>query len=130
VAPIYFLPRDLLSVLRDRDGKITPQTVDNLSLLLDRFAPFVKGGKEKTAKTGGKALKDVLNDIKIPESLIENYRAFFDRYKKFLDSMEAKRGTLITTSRLVVGLGNESIYETSIRLLRNYGVPYIPGSAI
>ncbi len=31
-----------------------------------------------------------------------------------------------TKSRLVVGLGDESVYETSIRLHRNYGVPYIP----
>nr|WP_240910782.1 type III-B CRISPR module RAMP protein Cmr6 [Thermococcus sp. MAR1] len=35
-----------------------------------------------------------------------------------------------TKTRLVVGLGDESVYETSIRLLRNYGVPYIPGSAL
>ncbi|RKX56014.1 MAG: type III-B CRISPR module RAMP protein Cmr6 [Thermotoga sp.] len=32
--------------------------------------------------------------------------------------------------RLIVGLGNESVYETSITLHHIYGIPYIPGSAI
>nr|4W8V_A Chain A, CRISPR system Cmr subunit Cmr6 [Pyrococcus furiosus DSM 3638]4W8V_B Chain B, CRISPR system Cmr subunit Cmr6 [Pyrococcus furiosus DSM 3638] len=47
-----------------------------------------------------------------------------------LNSLHAITGKFKTQSRLVVGLGDESVYETSIRLLRNYGVPYIPGSAI
>ncbi|MCB0473998.1 MAG: type III-B CRISPR module RAMP protein Cmr6 [Flavobacteriaceae bacterium] len=32
--------------------------------------------------------------------------------------------------RLVVGLGGESVYETSITLHHVYGIPYIPGSSI
>lgn len=32
--------------------------------------------------------------------------------------------------RLIVGLGNSSVYETSITLHHIYGIPYIPGSAI
>ncbi len=32
--------------------------------------------------------------------------------------------------RLIVGLGNESVYETSITLHHIYGIPYIPGQAI
>jgi len=31
---------------------------------------------------------------------------------------------------MIVGLGSESVLETSISLLRTYGVPYIPGSAL
>ncbi|ASJ16081.1 hypothetical protein A3L04_02795 [Thermococcus chitonophagus] len=128
MAPLYFLSRDLLSVLRDRDGKITLRTVDNLSLLLNKFAPFLE---ENGLKTGGKALKRVLKKIVIPKYLVRTYRDFYKRYKdEFLESIDAKWGILATKSRLVVGLGDESIYETSIRLLRNYGVPYIPGSAI
>jgi CRISPR-associated protein Cmr6 len=37
---------------------------------------------------------------------------------------------MTTKSRLIIGLGDESVYEASIRLHRNYGVPYIPGSAL
>lgn len=32
--------------------------------------------------------------------------------------------------QMVVGLGNESVYETSITLHHIYGIPYIPGQAI
>lgn len=32
--------------------------------------------------------------------------------------------------RLIVGLGNESVYETSLTLHHLYGIPYIPASAI
>jgi len=32
--------------------------------------------------------------------------------------------------RMVIGLGSESVYETSITLHHIYGIPYIPGSAI
>ena len=32
--------------------------------------------------------------------------------------------------RMVIGLGNESVYETSMILHHIYGIPYIPGSAI
>lgn len=35
-----------------------------------------------------------------------------------------------TDWRLAVGLGNESVYETSMTLHHIYGIPYIPGSAI
>jgi len=35
-----------------------------------------------------------------------------------------------TEGRLVIGLGSESVYDTSITLHHIYGVPYIPGSAV
>lgn len=36
----------------------------------------------------------------------------------------------VAGSGLIVGLGGASVRDTSIALLRNYGVPYIPGSAL
>ncbi|GAK51206.1 CRISPR-associated RAMP protein, Cmr6 family [Candidatus Moduliflexus flocculans] len=41
------------------------------------------------------------------------------------DSLSAK-----LTWRMVVGLGNESVHETSMTLHHVYGVPYVPGSAL
>jgi CRISPR-associated protein Cmr6 len=41
-----------------------------------------------------------------------------------------QRFTLRAASRVVVGLGAESVLETSIRLHRVYGFPIIPGSAL
>jgi CRISPR-associated protein Cmr6 len=43
---------------------------------------------------------------------------------------EVRPVTLRAASRVVVGLGAESVLETSIRLHRLYGFPIIPGSAL
>lgn len=58
-------------------------------------------------------------------------------YKRFYDNWEATlKANNITTykaavqGRMVVGLGSESVLETSVTLHRTYGVPYIPGSAL
>jgi CRISPR-associated protein Cmr6 len=41
-----------------------------------------------------------------------------------------KVSNLVSNWRLIVGLGNESVYETSITLHHIYGIPYIPASGI
>ncbi len=51
----------------------------------------------------------------------ENAAKTFDNYKQI---------KLKQTSRMVIGLGEESYYETSMRLHFIYGIPYIPASAI
>lgn len=43
---------------------------------------------------------------------------------------EIEKAKLKPDWRLIVGLGNESVYETSMTLHHVYGIPYIPGSAI
>jgi len=54
--------------------------------------------------------------------LIENYESQGYKIEKSL--------VLQTDWRLIVGLGSESVLETSISLHPLYGFPYIPGSAI
>lgn len=68
--------------------------------------------------------------ITLPKDVLKCYMEFYEEHKAMLCSLNAEIGKFKTKSKLVVGLGDESIYETSIRLLRNYGVPYIPGSAL
>lgn len=58
------------------------------------------------------------------------YRAFYERWKKALDECKAKTREAEVQGRMIVGLGSESVLETSICLHRTYGVPYIPGSAL
>ena len=43
---------------------------------------------------------------------------------------EYRHYTFQTTSRLIIGLGGESVFETSLTLHHLYGIPYIPASAI
>jgi hypothetical protein len=68
---------------------------------------------------------------------VSGYDAFFLRWRKALLALRRADGsgvtkelTLKTKDRLAVGLGGESVLETSITLHRTYGVPFVPGSAI
>ncbi len=122
----FYLPKDLQDLAqrafsRGRyDGSF-----DNLSLVISRLCPFSE------RKDGEKPRYDVFGyKIKFPEKACDLYSKFFRNLNELFNSTKAETFTLRTKSRLVVGLGDESVYETSIRLHRNYGVPYIPGSAL
>ncbi|MBI5811332.1 MAG: type III-B CRISPR module RAMP protein Cmr6 [Deinococcota bacterium] len=60
----------------------------------------------------------------------QDYGAFLNRYRASLSHLGAEERVGETLSRLVIGLGSESVLETHLTLHRTYGVPYIPGSAI
>ncbi|SRR6266487_3446128 len=63
-------------------------------------------------------------------SSTEAYGAFYKRWEKMLEAVGAKARRATTTGRIVIGLGDESVLETSVTLHHTYGVPYIPGSAL
>lgn len=58
------------------------------------------------------------------------YKAFFQRWSEDLGESGARVATFRARSPLAIGLGNESVLETSIALHRIYGLPYLPGSAL
>ncbi len=58
------------------------------------------------------------------------YIGFYRRWQQILKQGKASTRTAEATSRISVGLGTESVLETSVSLHRTYGVPYIPGSAL
>jgi CRISPR-associated protein Cmr6 len=59
------------------------------------------------------------------------YRSYFERWQMMLtDEYGAQTRRAQVKGRMIVGLGSESVLETSISLNRTYGVPYIPGSAL
>jgi CRISPR-associated protein Cmr6 len=61
-----------------------------------------------------------------------DYSRHFCRWKVAIEVLEpfTKTAEARVLGRMVVGLGAESVLETSIALHRIYGVPYIPGSAL
>ncbi len=59
----------------------------------------------------------------------KEYESFFKRWKLLLNSVEANQFKSKVQWRLIVGLGSESVLETSITLHHIYGVPYIPATA-
>lgn len=60
----------------------------------------------------------------------EAYQTFFARWRGALEHSGAVVHEARAQGRLILGLGGESVLETSITLHRTYGVPYIPGSAL
>src|SRR5947207_13803736 len=58
------------------------------------------------------------------------YEAFYHRWIRTLDALGAKKYPARVKTRMIVGLGDESVLETSITLHKTYGVPYIPGSTL
>jgi CRISPR-associated protein Cmr6 len=69
---------------------------------------------------------DELCKLKVPEL----YDAWYARWQKALQDCGAQTRRAEAISRLSVGLGEESVLETSVALHHTYGVPYIAGSAL
>ncbi|MGG7163504.1 type III-B CRISPR module RAMP protein Cmr6 [Clostridium ihumii] len=64
---------------------------------------------------------DILNSIEENKNLIK------ESFKNRFEWIEFD-GTV--NNKLIIGLGNESVFESSITLHHIYGIPYIPGSAL
>jgi len=62
------------------------------------------------------------------------YQKAFTRWENSLTSTHewpvSKHACLKTTARVIVGLGDESVLETGLRLHHTYGTPLIPGSSL
>lgn len=95
----------------------------NASLWLDKY---IRDQKEEGQESNAK--QDLVNQVsKIEVSTI--YENFYrDIWVKSLEKAEMR--IIETSGRMIVGLGSESVLETSVTLHRTYGVPFIPGSAL
>jgi CRISPR-associated protein Cmr6 len=116
------------------DGAQGLSTCLNAGLWLDRFTEWEeRRGEIKRAGASDKRQK-VPKSFNIPE-VCQILSAYRNRWDRKLDAYRAQgytvqRFTLRAASRVIVGLGAESVLETSIRLHRIYGFPIIPGSAL
>lgn len=127
----YKLPKDTRGII-----DFNLDEVDNYALRLNKMAYFdVEGKKDKKEKfvfykTDKKSAKEIIN-IKPNFSKIK-FKQISQRQKALLEDsgLEVKSFEFKTDWRLIVGLGHESVYETSITLHHIYGFPVIPGSAI
>jgi len=117
----YYLPKELVKIIETYKS-------ENIGLVLSKYVPFAREKGETKAKPKLKTVVEKYGKIQlgVPDKAIDLYRQYLNSLK-IQDAVEFK---MKTKSRLIVGLGQESVYETSIRLHRNYGVPIIPGSAL
>jgi CRISPR-associated protein Cmr6 len=126
--PEFKLPKELKEVVRD---SFANKRYENASLQIQKFVPFGYDDEKKQKGFLKPKYGKFGHNIVLSQKAFQEYQSFFQVQNKLWET----KGVDIfqkmkTKSRLIIGLGDESVYETSIRLHRNYGVPYIPGSAL
>lgn len=128
-----YLPKDtreLLSVAMDGD-----KDIENYALKLKKTANFPDKGspagifrserKSKGKKEG--PLSYTANFDSIPFESINN-RILQSTTKQYQQQLKAFE--IVTSTRLIIGIGGTSVYEVGLTLHHIYGIPYIPASAI
>jgi len=103
--------------------KVEMTATTHAGLWLDKYL------KEQSEGGGEKAKTSHFNEV-AKKSTPDAYRAFFARWQQSLEQAGAVTRKAQAQGRLAIGLGDESVLETSITQHRIYGVPYIPGSAL
>jgi CRISPR-associated protein Cmr6 len=94
----------------------------NAGLWLDKFIRE----QAREDKESRWALVREVAEIRVPE----DYAHWFARWRQTLQEYGAECREAEVQGRMVIGLGEESVLETSVALHHTYGVPYIPGSAL
>ncbi|MBE3518905.1 MAG: type III-B CRISPR module RAMP protein Cmr6 [Firmicutes bacterium] len=94
----------------------------NAGLWLDKFIENQYPGDTSSKRN----LVDEVSEIPVPET----YAHWFELWRKMLRDYGAVCKVASVMGRMIVGLGNESVLETSVTLHRVFGVPYIPGTAL
>lgn len=115
----------------------------NLSLYFDKYIRW----RVENGKTGAKLQNQQLffKDLAVGNDFrgtVPNWAIPKNEFEAYLQRFRSLKETLRTQGyscqdffakvmwRLIVDLGAESVYETSLNLHRNYAVPIIPGSAV
>ncbi|HED37354.1 MAG TPA: type III-B CRISPR module RAMP protein Cmr6 [Ignavibacteria bacterium] len=113
---------------KDTNDLIASSNIDNFNLKLNKAA-FFDGDKFIFFKKADNK-QDGL-DIQ-PDYTKIDINAITEHYKKTVRKLGLELKSIIFKPdwRLIVGLGNESVYETSMTLHHIYGFPYVPGSAV
>lgn len=116
--------KEELSPRRSVFSALMPGACTNTGLWLERYP--AKLGKRGETQVTLEAVCGKDSPIRVPPE----YRMHFDRRKHELEKVGALIGHAKVQARMIVGLGAESVLETSITLHRIYGVPMIPGAAL
>ncbi len=127
------LPWDTQTVLEEEE-----LLHDNYGLRINRFLDYDQRKWELTddSKRRFVPLQDGKRALRFnTRNITSALQAFQERWDSMLETLEhqgyvVKKYQLWAASRVIVGLGAESVLETSIRLHRIYGFPIIPGSAL
>ncbi len=114
-----------------KDDKVFSVAIRKTFEINERSKKYKISGKEYKKqfvidlKNGIEKYRNILKKRVYPQ--INQYIENINNIQNFISD---KYFSLRTSSRLIVGLGVDSVLETSIKLHHIYGVPYIPASAI
>lgn len=101
----------------------------NLGLAFSRLCREIDEPERKEHGAKDQAL--ALLNRGIPDETRELYiHAFRERKESLLKQPDCLCFEMNLTSPLLIGMGDENIHEFGISLLRPWGVPFIPGSAL
>lgn len=99
---------------------------EHAGLWLDKFLTT----QQESANSNEQPKTRLVNEVGTI-SQPEIYTKFYQRWKQTLEQIsDVQTGKATVQGRMAVGLGTESVLETSIKLYHTYGVPYIPASAL
>lgn len=111
-----------MSSRRNRVKDLTVESTTNAGLWLDKFI-------EAQNRDDVNARRGLIQQVAgIPSPNV--YDMFYRRWCETLAAVHAQTAEAEVQVRLAIGLGDESVLETSIQLHHTYGVPFIPGSAL
>ena len=103
-------------------------SADNFHLRVNTFAKYGKPEKEKDDNKKKFLIEKVDIKDKLPTHNIANN--YLSSAKELHKNIRVFNSTTDSESRLIVGIGSESVYEVGITLHHIYGIPYIPGQAV
>lgn len=118
----YPLPQDTRQKFADSQRRCS-----NLSLLLDRYVGYLDGWNFEE-KQKGEFFRKIKANFRFDDALVEHHHR---RWQAIAQSFPYTQNFTATPEwRMIVGLGQSSILETSMMLDRITGIPVIPGSAL
>ncbi len=123
----FYIPKDTKNL-------IDLNICDNLNLLINRYPKFEFDEKGEIDKTNIEDVYDYVKGNKQDENHKNINNIYLKRVRGILDNFQGKNYVVEkikykTDWRLAIGLGEASVYETSIKLHHIYGLPYIPASS-
>lgn len=97
---------------------------EHIGLAYTSWAPVGKDGK--VPDDSRQRWLESLADLKIPD----DYRTFFERWKRSFQSPQDRTWELTLASRMLVGHGNSSATDVGLTVHHTWAVPLIPGTAL
>lgn len=112
---------------RETLQNLAPDASTNAGLWLDKY---LCGEEQRRMAHKGQPKTLLVKELATNIKAGELYRDFFAGWKQALTNEQTTLGEAKVEGRLAIGLGDESVLETSITLHHTYGVPYLRGSAL